>query len=211
MISNMAMSIQTTKSVRMTAGVARYWAPSQKKIQSLDEQQHKEKLLYIVVPLEPHSLPVRRSTLRGTLLTHIDPGYRQLLWTIWTEQYLLALRESKNIVGSRRATLKQPLEGDVVLMVDPSLRRGFWRTAIIDRLIRSGDGQKPQRNDGSTMSTTSPSSGCFSVALLLLTIFLNSLRASKYCSVQIVQSSCQYPGLNSNTHTNEPPIPGTQF
>lgn len=49
MISNMAMSIQTTKSVRMTAGVARYWAPSQKKIQSLDEQQHKEKLLYIVV------------------------------------------------------------------------------------------------------------------------------------------------------------------
>ncbi|KAK7571732.1 hypothetical protein V9T40_013442 [Parthenolecanium corni] len=94
-------------------------------------------------------------------------------------QYLLALRESKNIVSSRRATLKQPLEGDVVLMVDPSLRRGFWRTAIIDRLIRSGDGQKPRRNDGSTMSTTSPSSGCFSVALLLLTIFLDSLRASR--------------------------------
>ncbi|KAK7574130.1 hypothetical protein V9T40_011321 [Parthenolecanium corni] len=139
------------------------------------------------------------------------PGYRQLLWTIWTEQYLLALRESKNIVGSRRATLKQPLEGDVELMVDPSLRRGFWRTAIIDRLIRSGDGQKLRRNDGSTMSTTSPSSGCFSVALLLPTIFLDSLRASKYCSVQIVQSSCRYPGLNSNTHTNEPPIPGTQF
>ncbi|KAK7570829.1 hypothetical protein V9T40_013429 [Parthenolecanium corni] len=115
----------------------------------------------------------------------IESGYRQLLWTIWTEQYLLALRESKNIVSSRRATLKQPLEGDVVLMVDPSLRRGFWRTAIIDRLIRSGDGQKPRRNDGSTMSTTSPSSGCFSVALLLLTIFLDSLRASKYCSVQI--------------------------
>ncbi|KAK7570815.1 hypothetical protein V9T40_013521 [Parthenolecanium corni] len=71
--------------------------------------------------------------------------------------------------------------------------------------------QKPRRNDGSTMSTTSPSSGCFSVALLLLTIFLDSLRASKYCSVQIVQSSCRYPGLNSNTHTNEPPIPRTQF
>ncbi|KAK7604943.1 hypothetical protein V9T40_006129 [Parthenolecanium corni] len=71
--------------------------------------------------------------------------------------------------------------------------------------------QKPRRNDGSTMSTTSPSSGCFSVALMLLTIFLDSLRASKYCSVQIVQSSCRYPGLNSNTHTNEPPIPGTQF
>ncbi|KAK7579693.1 hypothetical protein V9T40_000322 [Parthenolecanium corni] len=127
------------------------------------------------------------------------------------KQYLLALRESKNIVSSRRATLKQPLEGDVVLMVDPSLRRGFWRTAIIDKLIRSGDGQKPRRNDGSTMSTTSPSSGCFSVALLLPTIFLDSLRASKYCSVQIVQSSCRYPGLNWNTHTNEPPIPGTQF
>ncbi|KAK7580105.1 hypothetical protein V9T40_000734 [Parthenolecanium corni] len=141
----------------------------------------------------------------------LSPGYQQLLWTIWTEQYLLALRESKNIVSSRRATLEQPLEGDVVLMVDPSLRRGFWRTAIIDRLIRSGDGQKPRRNDGSTMSTTSPSSGCSSVALLLLTIFLDSLRASKYCSVQIVQSSCRYPGLNSNTHTNEPPIPRTQF
>ncbi|KAK7602653.1 hypothetical protein V9T40_006627 [Parthenolecanium corni] len=144
-------------------------------------------------------------------LLELSPGYRQLFWTIWTDQYLLALRESKNIVGSRRATLKQPLEGDVVLMVDPSLRRGFWRTAIIDRLIRSGDGQKPRRNDGSTMSTTSPSSGCFSVALLLPTIFLDSLRASKYWSVQIVQNSCRYLGLNSNTNTNEPPIPGTQF
>ncbi|KAK7576528.1 hypothetical protein V9T40_012814 [Parthenolecanium corni] len=71
--------------------------------------------------------------------------------------------------------------------------------------------QKPRRNDGSTMSTTSPSSGCFSEALLLLTIFLDSLRASKYCSVQIIRSSCRYPGLNSNTHTNEPPIPRTQF
>ncbi|KAK7570822.1 hypothetical protein V9T40_013422 [Parthenolecanium corni] len=134
-------------------------------------------------------LAVRRSVrgIGGSLVCvfELSPGYRQLLWTIWTEQYLLALRESKNIVSSRRATLKQPLEGDVVLMVDPSLRRGFWRTAIIDRLIRSGDGQKPRRNDGSTMSTTSPSSGCFSVALLLLTIFLDSLRASKYCSVQI--------------------------
>ncbi|KAK7573948.1 hypothetical protein V9T40_011139 [Parthenolecanium corni] len=152
-----------------------------------------------------------RTVIRQHLREPTLEGYRQLLWTIWTEQYLLALRESKNIVGSRRATLKQPLEGDVELMVDPSLRRGFWRTAIIDRLIRSGDGQKLRRNDGSTMSTTSPSSGCFSVALLLPTIFLDSLRASKYCSVQIVQSSCRYPGLNSNTHTNEPPIPGTQF
>ncbi|KAK7588009.1 hypothetical protein V9T40_013496 [Parthenolecanium corni] len=160
----------------------------------------------------PRRTQLGRRRSKSTSSTPNDyPGYRQLLWTIWTEQYLLALRESKNIVSSRRATLKQPLEGDVVLMVDPSLRRGFWRTAIIDRLIRSGDGQKPRRNDGSTMSTTSPSSGCFSVALLLLTIFLDSLRASKYCSVQIVQSSCRYPGLNSNTHTNEPPIPRTQF
>ncbi|KAK7570836.1 hypothetical protein V9T40_009842 [Parthenolecanium corni] len=71
--------------------------------------------------------------------------------------------------------------------------------------------QKPRRNDGSTMSTTSPSSGCFSVALLLLTIFLDSLRASKYCSVPDCPEQLPIPGLNSNTHTNEPPIPRTQF
>ncbi|KAK7588061.1 hypothetical protein V9T40_009780 [Parthenolecanium corni] len=68
--------------------------------------------------------------------------------------------------------------------------------------------QKPRRNDGSTMSTTSPSSGCFSVALLLLTIFLDSLRASKYCSVQIVQSKrCRSRNAIRRTYRNVPDRP----
>lgn len=62
-------------------------------------------------------------------------------WTLWTSHYLLALRESANIVGSKRPSLSTPKEGDVVLMVDPSQRRGFWRTAVIDKLMVGGDGQ----------------------------------------------------------------------
>lgn len=62
-------------------------------------------------------------------------------WRLWTDHYLLALRESSNTVGSKRPTLRQPKEGEVVLMVDPTTRRGFWRSAVIEKLIRSGDNE----------------------------------------------------------------------
>lgn len=60
-------------------------------------------------------------------------------WRIWSEQYLLALREVKSKQADKNQL--QPKVGEVVLMIDPTQKRGYWRKAVVERLIQSADGR----------------------------------------------------------------------
>lgn len=60
-------------------------------------------------------------------------------WRIWSEQYLLALGDIHRRIAETPA--ERPKVGDIVLMVDPNLKRGYWKKAVIERLILSADGK----------------------------------------------------------------------
>jgi len=58
-------------------------------------------------------------------------------WKLWSEHYLLSLRESVPLTQRGQNSRAEPKIGDLVLMVDPTQRRGFWQMAIINQLRRS--------------------------------------------------------------------------
>ena len=62
-------------------------------------------------------------------------------WTIWSQQYLTALREMHKLhMDNRRSTAMAPAVGAVVLIADPIHPRNTWRMARITKLQRSADG-----------------------------------------------------------------------
>ncbi len=62
-------------------------------------------------------------------------------WKLWTEDYMLSLRErtQTHLKGPRIKAKFYPQIGDVVLIKE-SLPRGSWKTARIQELKRSSDG-----------------------------------------------------------------------
>ncbi|MEW8544197.1 MAG: hypothetical protein AB2693_11745 [Candidatus Thiodiazotropha sp.] len=63
-------------------------------------------------------------------------------WKIWRDDYLLSLRERRQIKLKEPRTQSgfSPTVGDVILIKD-DLPRGMWRIDRIHELVSSGDGQ----------------------------------------------------------------------
>ena len=61
-------------------------------------------------------------------------------WRRWKKEYLLSLKEYH--CYSKGVGVKRELcPGDIVVMCDDGSRRGFWRLARIEQLIKRIDGQ----------------------------------------------------------------------
>lgn len=66
--------------------------------------------------------------------------YLDRFWRIWAEQYLREIRERRDAMRSGRADhSRAPIVGEIVLMIDPNLKRSSWRVAVVERLIKSSD------------------------------------------------------------------------
>ncbi|KAK7605302.1 hypothetical protein V9T40_007160 [Parthenolecanium corni] len=67
--------------------------------------------------------------------------YLEQFWRDWAERYLREIRERRDVMPNPRLTEDRiPMVGEVVLMIDPSQKRSSWRTAVVERLVNSGDG-----------------------------------------------------------------------
>uniref|UniRef100_A0A7I4YZT0 Peptidase A2 domain-containing protein n=1 Tax=Haemonchus contortus TaxID=6289 RepID=A0A7I4YZT0_HAECO len=63
-------------------------------------------------------------------------------WNIWKNSYLSALREQhRRNVTNQRGSAKQPVEGEIVLIVDTYQKRNNWKLGRISRLIRNSDNE----------------------------------------------------------------------
>lgn len=61
-------------------------------------------------------------------------------WRIWSEQYLRFIRERRDkMKNPRKSEPAPPQPGEIVLMVDPDLKRSSWRTAVVERTILGED------------------------------------------------------------------------
>lgn len=68
--------------------------------------------------------------------------YLEQFWKIWAEQYLREIRERRETMPNPRISEERaPMVGELVLMVDPTMRRSSWRAAVVERLINSEDGK----------------------------------------------------------------------
>ena len=63
---------------------------------------------------------------------------RDHFWTRWRREYLTDLREYHK--GKERRVDVVVELGDVVLVFDEKLKRGFWKLAVVERLITGKDG-----------------------------------------------------------------------
>lgn len=93
------------------------------------------------IPVEIEEVQHKRLSTKQNVIECWKASERHLnfYWRIWAEQYLLALRDQQ-----RKKTPEgtdHPKIGDLVLMVDPAMKRGYWRKGIIERLIYSADGK----------------------------------------------------------------------
>ena len=75
-----------------------------------------------------------RARYLNTLLDHY--------WQRWKREYLLELREQhltsrKNVVGDGKVVAV----GDIVVIYDQGLPRGFWKLGCVEELITGSDGQ----------------------------------------------------------------------
>nr|CAD2202371.1 unnamed protein product [Meloidogyne enterolobii] len=62
-----------------------------------------------------------------------------LFWKIWSNEYLLALRERKNFVKNDKTAENSPQLGDVVIIRDDDIKnRGIWKLGIIEKLLPGG-------------------------------------------------------------------------
>jgi len=61
-------------------------------------------------------------------------------WNRWQREYLLSLRDCHRY-SKGTSVLKEFCVGDVVVLYDDSSRRGFWKLAKVEMLIRGVDGQ----------------------------------------------------------------------
>lgn len=96
---------------------------------------------YPALPIDTEKPDDQRLSTKNTLLQYWKASETSLnvFWKVWSEQYLLALREVKSKSGQTQTLI--PKVGEIVLLLDPNKKRGHWRKAIIERLITSADGK----------------------------------------------------------------------
>ena len=92
-------------------------------------------------------------------------------WRIWSKQYLTELRNKTSAEEQKR----KPMVGDVVLMIDPSQRRGYWRAAVIEKLIPS---QSDKRCRAAQVRVSAKSRFIRPIVKLAPLELLNELRTS---------------------------------
>ena len=63
---------------------------------------------------------------------------REHFWTRWRREYLADLREYHK--GKKKTSDVVVDLGDVVLVFDERVKRGFWKVAVVERLIKGKDG-----------------------------------------------------------------------
>ena len=63
---------------------------------------------------------------------------RNHFWNRCRREYLTNLREFHNGKGKVKGSIAKV--GDVVLVYDERLKRGFWKLAVIERLVKGKDG-----------------------------------------------------------------------
>ncbi|KAK7601984.1 hypothetical protein V9T40_009425 [Parthenolecanium corni] len=92
---------------------------------------------YPAIPTNFENAPLNSSL---TELWRNSQEYVEQFWRLWAEQYLREIRERRDSMrNSRTAEDHVPVVGEVVLMVDPMLKRSSWRTAVVERLIKGED------------------------------------------------------------------------
>lgn len=94
---------------------------------------------YLAIPINfdgaPLSLPL-------TAIWKAGQEYLEQFWRLWSERYLREIRERRDSMSSVHNEEDQvPQPGELVLMIDPMLRRSSWETAVVERLIPSDDGK----------------------------------------------------------------------
>jgi len=62
-------------------------------------------------------------------------------WNHWVKEYLLELHNVHRYPQHTAEVLARPRVGDMVVIQDPELPRGFWKTARITKLLKGKDGQ----------------------------------------------------------------------
>ena len=63
---------------------------------------------------------------------------REHFWSRWRREYLADLRQYHK--GKKRTSDVAVDLGDVVLVFDERVKRGFWKVAVVERLIKGKDG-----------------------------------------------------------------------
>ncbi|VDK76027.1 unnamed protein product, partial [Cylicostephanus goldi] len=67
--------------------------------------------------------------------------YRDSMWKIWSEQYLLELRNfHQKRINQKTFTRQKPKIGEVVLIMDDTLTRGEWPLGLVLELVQDNDG-----------------------------------------------------------------------
>lgn len=100
---------------------------------------HFLRVKFPAIPINVEERDQHKLSTKERLLSYWKATERDLniFWRVWSDQYLLSLREIRN--KATKSTSKMPKVGDIVLMVDPAQKRGYWRKGIIERLILSAD------------------------------------------------------------------------
>lgn len=68
-------------------------------------------------------------------------GVLNYFWNRWRDEYLIELRETHRQAHRSRAQPSSVLVGDMVIVHDDSLPRGFWRVGKIEKTIPGRDGK----------------------------------------------------------------------
>ena len=97
----------------------------------------------LTLPLNPVELEDEDYNDTSTALQRRARYLNRLLesfWKRWRNEYLLSLREFHHCKqqNQRQAAVKK---GDVVLVKDENVIRGKWKTAVVEELIESNDGE----------------------------------------------------------------------
>lgn len=100
---------------------------------------HFLRVKFPAIPIDVQPRDQRNLSTKERLLAYWKATEQDLniYWRIWSEQYLLALTEVRN--RTAKTENRSPKVGDIVLMIDPNQKRGYWRKGIIERLIYSAD------------------------------------------------------------------------
>uniref|UniRef100_A0A914Z2Y1 Integrase catalytic domain-containing protein n=1 Tax=Panagrolaimus superbus TaxID=310955 RepID=A0A914Z2Y1_9BILA len=69
--------------------------------------------------------------------------YLDKFWELWSKDYLNLLRERNNDIhkNARGAIQRHPIVNEKVIVFEPDIPRGNWKTAEIKKLIKSSDNQ----------------------------------------------------------------------
>ncbi|KAI1712159.1 putative peptidase (DUF1758) domain-containing protein [Ditylenchus destructor] len=100
---------------------------------------------YVNTHENPSDLATRGCTaaeLEANMMWHHGPWWlgNQDFWDKWQKDYLTSLRERAQKLNKGSKVAREPRIGEVVLIIEPDLPRGYWRLAVIQGLNRGEDG-----------------------------------------------------------------------